>query len=130
MVWLPAFVIFNVRTDVDARGYTTTTTGRTDTVRASAPEVDSGRKIPWASPGTGNPCQYCAWLFSRTLYQLSYSLVVVVVCVCNSFERARSPDNYEPLACLCSVLTHTLLYSSCCLSACGDVAENEIASIV
>ena len=89
MVWLPAFVIFNVRTDVDAHDYTTTTTGRTDTVRASAPEVDSGRKIPWASPGTGNPCQYCAWLFSRTLYQLSYSLVVVVVCVCVIVLRER-----------------------------------------
>ena len=45
--------------------------GCTDTVRESAPEADSGRKIPcrtWDS----NPQQYYAWLFSQTLYQQSY----------------------------------------------------------
>ena len=46
----------------------------TDTVRLrqSTLEVDSGRKIPCRT-GDSNPRQYCAWLFSRTLYQLSYS---------------------------------------------------------
>ena len=50
--------------------------GCTDTVRESALEVNSGRKIPcrtWDS----NPCQYCqrlfmSKLFSLTLYQLNY----------------------------------------------------------
>ena len=44
----------------------------TDTVRESALVVDSGRKIPCRT-GDSNPRQYCAWLFSRTLYQLNYS---------------------------------------------------------
>ena len=41
-----------------------------DTVE-SALEVDSGEKIPCRT-GDSNPRQYCAWLFSRTLYQLSF----------------------------------------------------------
>ena len=41
--------------------------GCTQTVRESAPEVDSGRKIPCRT-GDSNPRQYCAELFSRTLY--------------------------------------------------------------
>ena len=45
--------------------------GCTDTVRQSALEVDSGRTIPCLT-GDSNPHQYCVWLFSRTLYQLSY----------------------------------------------------------
>ena len=45
--------------------------GCADTGRESAPEVDSGRKIPCRT-GDSNPRQYCAWHFSRTLYQLSY----------------------------------------------------------
>ena len=45
--------------------------GCTDTVRASALEVDSGRKLP-CHTGDSNSCQYCAWLFCRMLYQLSY----------------------------------------------------------
>ena len=45
--------------------------GCTDTVRESAVEVDSGRKIPCRN-GDSNPSQYCTWLFSRTLYQLNY----------------------------------------------------------
>ena len=45
--------------------------GCTDTVREPALEVDSGRKIPCRT-GDSNPRQYCAWLFSRTLYQMSY----------------------------------------------------------
>ena len=47
--------------------------GCTDTVRESALKVDSGRKIPCRT-GDSNPRQYCAWLFSQTLYQLRYSL--------------------------------------------------------
>ena len=46
--------------------------GGTDTVRETALEVDSGRKIPWRT-GDSNPRQYCTWRFSQTLYQLSYS---------------------------------------------------------
>ena len=69
MVWLPVFGIFNLRADVDA--YDCTRGGCAATVRESAVEADSGRKIPccaWDS----NPHQYncCARLFSRTLYQL------------------------------------------------------------
>ena len=44
--------------------------GCTDTVRESAPKVDSGRIIPCRTRDS-NPRQYCAWLFGRTLYQLS-----------------------------------------------------------
>ena len=36
--------------------------GCTDTVRESAPEADSGRKIPYRT-GDSNPRQYCAWRF-------------------------------------------------------------------
>ena len=45
--------------------------GCADTVRQSALVTDSGRKIPCRT-GDSNPRQYCPWLFSRTLYQLSY----------------------------------------------------------
>ena len=42
-----------------------------DTVRVCA-EVNSGRKkIPCHTVDL-NPCQYCCWLFSQTVYQLSY----------------------------------------------------------
>ena len=44
--------------------------GCTDTIGESALEVDSGRKIPRCTRDS-NPHQYCAWLFSRMLYQLS-----------------------------------------------------------
>ena len=52
-----------MRTDVD------------ETVRQTALEADSGRKISCRTGGS-NPRQYfsCAWLFSRTLYPLSYPL--------------------------------------------------------
>ena len=46
--------------------------GCTDTVRKSALEADSGKKIPCCTRDS-NPRQYCAWLLSRTFYQLSYS---------------------------------------------------------
>ena len=51
--------------DVDAHG------GCTDTERESALKADSGRKIPCRT-GDSNPRQYCAWIFNRTLYPLSY----------------------------------------------------------
>ena len=48
--------------------------GCTDTVRESALKVDSGIKIPCRTGDSkSNPRQNCARLFSRTLYQLSYS---------------------------------------------------------
>ena len=56
MVWLPVFGIFNVCTD-DACN---STQGCADTVRESALEADSGRKIP-CHTGDSNPCQYCTW---------------------------------------------------------------------
>ena len=43
----------------------------TDTLRESALKVDSGRKGPYRT-GNPNPRQYCVWLFSRMLYQLSH----------------------------------------------------------
>ena len=45
--------------------------GCTDTVRETALEVDSGRKVPCRTRDS-NPRQHCAWLFSRLLYRLSY----------------------------------------------------------
>ena len=44
--------------------------GCTDTVESTL-EVDSGKKISCRNCDS-NPRQYCAWLLSRTLYQLSY----------------------------------------------------------
>ena len=43
----------------------------TDTVRVSALAIDSGRKIPSRTEDL-NLHQYYSWLFSQTLYQLSY----------------------------------------------------------
>ena len=68
MVWLSVFGVFNVRTDVDA------CEAGTGTVRESALKVDSGTKLTRRT-GDSNPRQFCPWLFSRTLYQLSYSLL-------------------------------------------------------
>ena len=45
--------------------------GRTDAVRESALVADSGRKVSYRT-GNPNPRLYCVWLFSRTLYLLSY----------------------------------------------------------
>ena len=46
--------------------------GCVDTERKSALKVDPGRKSLCCTRGL-NPRQYCAWLFSRMLYQLTYS---------------------------------------------------------
>ena len=66
--WLPVFWVFHV---ADMLMRAIALGGCTDTVRDSALEVVSGRKIPCLT-GDSNPRQYCAWLFSRKLYQLSY----------------------------------------------------------
>ena len=68
MAWLPVFGIFmcaKMSMQAIAHG------GCMDTVREFALEFDSRRKIPYCT-GDSNPCQYRAWLFSQTLYQLSY----------------------------------------------------------
>ena len=44
----------------------------TDTVSGSALEADSGEKFLAAWEFEPALVLYCAWLFSRTLYQLSY----------------------------------------------------------
>ena len=62
----------------------------TDTVRESALEVDSGRKKIPRRTGDSNPRQYCAWLFSRTLYQLNYSLPEFVYAGSNRQCRSQS----------------------------------------
>ena len=51
--------------------------GCVNTIRESALTVDSGRKIPCCTGELGL-CQYCAWLFSLTLCQLSYPASVCV----------------------------------------------------
>ena len=62
MVWLPVFGIFKVpQVLINAIAFG----GCSNTVR------DSGRKKTCRT-GDSNPRQYCVWLFSRTLYQLSY----------------------------------------------------------
>ena len=67
MVWLPVFQfeIVNVRTDVVACDRTR------GLYEHRALELVTGRWIVCRT-GDSNPRQYCAWLFSRTLYQLSY----------------------------------------------------------
>ena len=57
--------IFNVRTDVNAYDCAR---GCLDTVRESALEVDSGRKIPCHT----RQSSLCHWRAGLTLYQLSY----------------------------------------------------------
>ena len=69
MVWLPLFGIFNVRTDVEACDCTRGLYGHRE---ESLHWKVTGRKIP-CRIGDWNQRQYCAWLFSWTLYQLSYS---------------------------------------------------------
>ena len=100
MVWLKAdvlFGVFNVRTDVDVCD--STQGGCTDTVRESAPEIDSGEKIPCRT-GDSNPRQHCAWLFSLALYQLRY-------------HRSRSPGRRHaaktrfPFQCVAGPLCQT-----------------------
>ena len=54
--------------------------GCTDTVRESAPEVGSGRKIPCRT-GDSNPSQYCAWPLGPTLYQFVDCLIVIITVV-------------------------------------------------
>ena len=44
--------------------------GCTNTVRESAYKVGLGEEIPCCN-GDSNPSQYCSWIFSRTLCQLS-----------------------------------------------------------
>ena len=69
MVWLPVLGIFNVLTDVEVCCYTQ---GLYRHCKRAFTGTFLGEKEhhTWDS----NPCQYCAWLFSQTLYQLSYSL--------------------------------------------------------
>ena len=68
MVRLPVCGIFSTQTVMHAIAPGSCT----DTVSESALKTDSGRKIP-RRIGDSNTRQYCAWLFSRTLYQLVYS---------------------------------------------------------
>ena len=56
------------------------TRGCTRTRRESAMKVDSWRKLPRCTRDL-HLRQYSIWLFSRTLYQLSYPTPVVVVAV-------------------------------------------------
>ena len=69
MLWLPVLGIFNVCEQMLMHAIAHE--GCSDTVRESAPEVNSGKKIATRT-GDSNPHQYYTWLFSRTLYQLSY----------------------------------------------------------
>ena len=78
VVWLPVFETFNVRTDVDACECTRRLHGRHNTLRESAPEVDSGRKS-LVTPGTQTH-QYCPWLLSQMAYQLSYPTLFETAC--------------------------------------------------
>ena len=96
VIWLPVFGIFNMSTDVDACNCAQS--GCLDTISESALKVDSGRKIPCRS-GDSNLHQYCIWLFSWTLYQLSYSLFLMCLSVW-SWHGSRS----HSLWCLSGVL--------------------------
>ena len=68
-VRLPLFGICNMHTDVDVCVWLHTRAVRTPS--ESALKADSGRKIS-SCTGDSNPRQCCAWLFSRTLHQLSH----------------------------------------------------------
>ena len=73
--------------------------GCVDTVRESALEVDSGRKIP-CSTCDSNMCQYCAWPFSGTLYQLSCSLPHLSGCLVVNYYSVHSRFNFKCVCCL------------------------------
>ena len=60
MAWLPAFESL---TCAQMLKHATAHGGCTDTVRQSALEADSGRKVP-CHTGDSSPRSYCAWLFS------------------------------------------------------------------
>ena len=62
MVWLPVFGIFNVCAQMIMLMHAIAHGGCTETVRESALEVDSGRKIPCCT-GDSNPREYCARAF-------------------------------------------------------------------
>ena len=79
MVWLPVFGIFNVCAQMMM--HTIAHGGWTDSIRESALEVDSGRKIPCRT-GDSNLRQYCALVFSRTLYPLSYPHPIQLFSIC------------------------------------------------
>ena len=64
--------------------------GCLDAVRESALETDPGIQ----DSGDSNPSQYCAWLFSRTLNQLSYSCPYYYRYHCHSWP---SDSLYVPL---------------------------------
>ena len=98
-IWLPEFGIFSVCADVDSCDCTQ---DFTDTVRESALEVDSGRKIPCRT-GDSNRLQYCALLFSWTLYNWA---ILAPGCVSLLFYGCDSDDDWlnqhqETSAALC-----------------------------
>ena len=68
MAWLQAFGIL---TCVQMLMHAIVHGGCRGATRESALGVDSRREIR-CHTGDPNPCQYCAWLFSQMLYQLSY----------------------------------------------------------
>ena len=101
--------------------------GCTDTVRESALEQnDSGRKIPCPVREL-NPRQYCAWLFSWTLSQLSYPArlhcVCVCVCVCvpHVFLAVRFVRYHK--TCLCSVCVCACVHACVCVCVCVRVLK-------
>ena len=89
--------------------------GCTDTVRESALEVDSGRKI-LCRTGNSNPCQCCAWLFSWTFYQLSYSRFAGL----NEMKQVFCSAFWKSLFFECSKLTCLafISLSNCCNHCC------------
>ena len=83
MVWLPVFGILCVcvvggwvgereRDSAQMVMHAIAHGGCTDTVRGSALEADSGRKIVFAAPGTRTLLNITPGFFSQTLYPLSY----------------------------------------------------------
>ena len=84
--------------------------GCMDTVRESAPEVDTGRKI-YCHTWYSKPHQYCTWLFSPMLYQLSRprpllmlttqmlallrALRLLFVCVCDQRSRPSEAEQRD-----------------------------------
>ena len=81
MAWLSRYGICNVRTDVDACDCTRGLYGQRKRVCSESclwvKIKKNKKKIKKCRTWDSNPRQYCAWLFNRTLYQLSHSLVFV-----------------------------------------------------
>ena len=113
MVWLPVpvFVIFNVCPDVMHLIAHRGLSGHHESLHWKS----TGRKTHCCTRGS-NPCQYCTWIFSQTIYQLSHHSISITapawpgvslsLSVCTITQQSVWDSHDEP-----KKLTMTQLFS-------------------